>query len=68
MAPVRAAVNEIRAKSPTDLEPLHAVMAEATQEVSRNDKISRRLFEASVICYGIALVFFTVLGVHQLLY
>lgn len=64
---IQEADKQIRSTVPIDLEPLHRLMDEALQTVSREDKISRRLFKASLVCYGAAVLIFTVIGLRQLL-
>jgi hypothetical protein len=46
-------------------ESLPTLTAETWKEIVRDDKISRRLLRASIICYGIALIIFIVIGVRQ---
>ena len=64
---IKEAVEQIRSKSPVDLEPLHAIMDEVQKDISRKDKTTRKLVKASVICYGIALSVFIVIGIRQLI-
>jgi hypothetical protein len=49
-----------------DTEPIHRVFDEAFDAIVRKDKSCRRLFTASVICFGVGLAVFTAVGMHQL--
>jgi hypothetical protein len=53
-------------KPTSDTEPIHRVFDEAFVTIVRKDKTCRRLFTASVICFGVGLAVFTAIGMHQL--
>lgn len=54
------------AKSNPDTEPIHTVFDTEFEYICRRDRLCTRLFHASLVCFAMALLVFTVVGVRQL--
>jgi hypothetical protein len=65
---LREAAKETFSKPYPDSDPVYSVFQEASQEVVRDDRRSRRLLQAAMTCFGVALVILTALGVRQLIF
>lgn len=61
------ATKEYNPQVPLESDPIYAVFNQEFQHVVHKDINARRLFNASLICFGIALVVFVSLGVRHLL-
>lgn len=61
------AVEETISTPGQDAEPIVRVITESQEHINKRLKVSRGFFIASLSCFGVALLFFTAIGVRQLL-
>lgn len=62
-ADVYATIDE---DTPAEPNPFHAISLDAFHSIRRKEKIARRWFDTSFICYGVALFVLAAIGVRQL--
>ena len=57
-----------KARQTSDPEPVAGIYKQALEKVAAQERVALYLLRFSIACFALALMMFTVIGVHQLIY